>query len=102
MVPEVTKGDQIHTDRNEKNRLQINYKRFFGILGADTKSRTRDLLITSQLLYQLSYVGTKGAHIMDFYRLGQVLISKKIKYFLKSFQWLSRILAALHLALHFI
>jgi hypothetical protein len=25
--------------------------------GADTKSRTRDLLITSQLLYQLSYVG---------------------------------------------
>ena len=25
--------------------------------GADTRSRTRDLLITSQLLYQLSYVG---------------------------------------------
>ena len=29
-------------------------KRFFG---AGTKSRTRDLLITSQLLYQLSYTG---------------------------------------------
>ncbi len=28
-----------------------------GFVGADTKSRTRDLLITSQLLYQLSYVG---------------------------------------------
>ncbi len=26
--------------------------------GAGTKSRTRDLLITSQLLYQLSYAGT--------------------------------------------
>ncbi len=34
--------------------------------GAATKSRTRDLLITSQLLYQLSYSGTAsyrcGAH----------------------------------------
>ena len=27
--------------------------------GAGTKSRTRDLLITSQLLYQLSYAGIK-------------------------------------------
>ena len=26
--------------------------------GAGTKSRTRDLLITNQLLYQLSYTGT--------------------------------------------
>ena len=26
-------------------------------LGAGTRSRTRDLLITSQLLYQLSYTG---------------------------------------------
>ncbi len=30
--------------------------------GADTKSRTRDLLITSQLLYQLSYVGIFKNH----------------------------------------
>jgi hypothetical protein len=29
-----------------------------GKSGAGTKSRTRDLLITSQLLYQLSYTGT--------------------------------------------
>ena len=29
--------------------------------GAGTKSRTRDLLITSQLLYQLSYTGM-GTH----------------------------------------
>ena len=31
-------------------------------IGAGTKSRTRDLLITSQLLYQLSYTGNRGAH----------------------------------------
>ncbi len=34
--------------------------------GAGTKSRTRDLLITSQLLYQLSYTGSQqrsGAYI---------------------------------------
>ena len=34
--------------------------------GADTRIRTKDLLITNQLLYQLSYVGTKGI-IYDFY-----------------------------------
>ena len=28
--------------------------------GAGTRSRTRDLLITSQLLYQLSYTGVMG------------------------------------------
>ncbi len=27
------------------------------VIGAGTRSRTRDLLITSQLLYQLSYTG---------------------------------------------
>ncbi|SOB55156.1 conserved hypothetical protein [Pseudomonas lundensis] len=30
------------------------------LCGAGTKSRTRDLLITSQLLYQLSYTGVMG------------------------------------------
>ena len=29
----------------------------FDLYGAGTRSRTRDLLITSQLLYQLSYTG---------------------------------------------
>ncbi len=28
--------------------------------GAGTRNRTRDLLITSQLLYQLSYTGEEG------------------------------------------
>ena len=30
------------------------------LIGAGTKSRTRDLLITSQLLYQLSYTGSEA------------------------------------------
>ena len=33
--------------------------------GAGTRSRTRDLLITSQLLYQLSYTGVVGAESRD-------------------------------------
>lgn len=33
-----------------------------GLYGAGTRSRTRDLLITSQLLYQLSYTGKEGRH----------------------------------------
>lgn len=31
--------------------------------GAGTRSRTRDLLITSQLLYQLSYTGVLGRRL---------------------------------------
>lgn len=34
----------------------------FGSDGAGTRNRTRDLLITSQLLYQLSYTGKEGRH----------------------------------------
>ena len=34
----------------------------FGSHGAGTRNRTRDLLITSQLLYQLSYTGKEGRH----------------------------------------
>jgi hypothetical protein len=33
-------------------------------IGAATKSRTRDLLITNQLLYQLSYSGQGTARIL--------------------------------------
>ena len=36
--------------------------------GAGTRSRTRDLLITNQLLYQLSYA-SDGGHITVFLRL---------------------------------
>ena len=34
----------------------------FVLSGAGTTNRTRDLLITSQLLYQLSYAGFEVAH----------------------------------------
>ncbi len=42
--------------------VKIRYKKAthlsgYSVYGAGTKSRTRDLLITSQLLYQLSYAG---------------------------------------------
>ena len=51
--------------QNEKTRQKAGFsgvseilKAFSGTLyGAGTRSRTRDLLITSQLLYQLSYTG---------------------------------------------
>ena len=54
--------------KNEKTRQKAGFsgvpeilKAFYGTLyGAGTKSRTRDLLITSQLLYQLSYTGVMG------------------------------------------
>ena len=37
--------------------------------GAGTKSRTRDLLITSQLLYQLSYTGVMGDEYTGMFEL---------------------------------
>ena len=36
----------------------VDWGLFFKLNGAGTKIRTRDLLITNQLLYQLSYTGT--------------------------------------------
>ena len=59
--------------QNEKNRQKAGFsgileilKAFSGTLyGAGTRSRTRDLLITSQLLYQLSYTGVVGADYRD-------------------------------------
>ena len=38
----------------------INYRRAMRKDGADERTRTADLLITNQLLYQLSYVGPRG------------------------------------------
>ena len=35
----------------------------FVLYGAGTRNRTRDLLITSQLLYQLSYTGVLGRRL---------------------------------------
>ena len=46
------------------------------ITGAGTKSRTRDLLITSQLLYQLSYTGM-GTHYIEIGRSVKRLRQRK-------------------------
>ena len=59
--------------QNEKTRQKAGFSRVPEILkafsgtsnGAGTRSRTRDLLITSQLLYQLSYTGVMGADYRD-------------------------------------
>ena len=42
---------------------------FVGFYGAPTRTRTADLLITNQLLYQLSYRGTRGRHLRVHARL---------------------------------
>ncbi len=54
------------------------------LYGAGTKSRTRDLLITNQLLYQLSYAGqigsraTRGARIIGFSDLSDKGFSRRL------------------------
>ena len=63
--------------QNEKTRQKAGFsvvpeilKAFSGTLyGAGTKSRTRDLLITSQLLYQLSYTGVMGDEYTGMFEL---------------------------------
>ena len=51
--------------------------------GAGTKSRTRDLLITSQLLYQLSYTGM-GWHYIEMGRSVKCLEQRKAESSIKS------------------
>lgn len=46
-----------------KADVRDQYEKCGSVDGAGTRSRTRDLLITSQLLYQLSYTG-KGEAII--------------------------------------
>ena len=47
-------GDcQCYQDKN--NKILINHSDF---TGANERTRTADLFITSELLYQLSYIGT--------------------------------------------
>ena len=46
-------------------------------IGAGSRIRTDDLLITNQLLYQLSYAGKNAAHINAHHRLEQVSNAKR-------------------------
>ena len=41
------------------------FQRFRRMIGAPTRTRTADLLITNQLLYQLSYRGTVWANLVS-------------------------------------
>ncbi len=42
---------------NSRHKKGLRFHVTLVLYGAGTRSRTRDLLITSQLLYQLSYTG---------------------------------------------
>ncbi len=53
--------------RNCQKQQRPAFLRAFVLYGAGTKSRTRDLLITSQLLYQLSYTGVLGDDYSDWF-----------------------------------
>ena len=63
--------------KNEKTRQKAGFSGVSKTLlavcgtlsGAGTKSRTRDLLITSQLLYQLSYTGVMGDEYTGMFEL---------------------------------
>ena len=47
-------------------------------VGAETGTRTRDLLITNELLYQLSYFGLfseSGTKVIIFLNIGTLLLS---------------------------
>ena len=62
--------------------------RYLGLeFGADTRSRTEDLLITSQLLYQLSYAGVLGRHIKDRVEFRQLFFSISFLKMLFSIFW---------------
>src|SRR5690554_6014432 len=70
--------------RNKKalENQGLNYE-----IGADTRSRTEDLLITSQLLYQLSYAGVLGRHIKDRVEFRQLFFSISFLKMLFSIFW---------------
>ncbi|GEM_PF-971758 len=64
-VRRVEKGKHRSDDatlKTKKAHLSVSLSRC--VYGAGTRSRTRDLLITSQLLYQLSYTGKKVGAII--------------------------------------
>ena len=60
-------------EKKQKVSGHISSETFYSI-GADERNRTVDLLITNELLYQLSYIGTKRKIIAE--RLG---LSQKVR-----------------------
>lgn len=59
-------GKEYTTTIHKKSAQSFDWAVFY--FGAGTKSRTRDLLITSQLLYQLSYTGEEVRIMLIFIR----------------------------------
>ena len=55
-------SEEGESGQTKKAHLSVS---LFAKSGAGTRSRTRDLLITIQLLYQLSYTGVVGADYRD-------------------------------------
>ncbi len=51
-------GEKCGVENAETKKAHLAVSLFFTAYGAGTRNRTRDLLITSQLLYHLSYTGT--------------------------------------------
>ena len=54
------------------SKAPLNCAEISKLAGAGSRIRTDDLLITNQLLYQLSYAGKNAAHINAHRRLEQV------------------------------
>jgi hypothetical protein len=52
-----TEAETLPNMNTPETTKPLHFCRGFVLYGAGTRSRTRDLLITSQLLYQLSYTG---------------------------------------------
>jgi hypothetical protein len=60
-----TEGKTARNINTPETTKPLHFCRGFVLYGAGTRSRTRDLLITSQLLYQLSYTGVVGDDYSD-------------------------------------
>ena len=54
----IWRGPRLRAQKQTKKRMTR--AKLLGEDGAGNKSRTRDLMITNQLLYQLSYTGKVG------------------------------------------
>ena len=56
------RGTEVFLKTPETTKPSYFYEGFV-LYGAGTRNRTRDLLITSQLLYHLSYTGVSGRRL---------------------------------------
>ena len=74
-VPDM--GNRLADTTHQERKIPFQINEMFRLSGAPTRTRTADLLITNQLLYQLSYRGTGRS----FRRLAQILQEEKWQIF---------------------